>query len=124
MTNKTKIEQVRDAQGFLEDMVFDIQAEHETSIKEVFNNMPVNKLLYTIKQALQEKLERLENGGWLTIESAPHEEIILMWSSQFGYEAAMFSQGETLSNGYSNYSEHSWATHWQPLPQAPKQGDK
>ena len=62
MTDKTEIEQVREAQGFLENMVFDIEAEHETSIKEVFNNMHVNKLLDTIKQALQEKLERLYNG--------------------------------------------------------------
>lgn len=62
VTNKTELEQVREAEELLEAMVSDIEFMHETGIKEVFNNMPVERMLATLRCTLKEKAERLENN--------------------------------------------------------------
>lgn len=65
-------------------------------------------------------------GDWQPIETAPHDEVVLLywrdWSGVEYMEATRFSTGERLPNGFSNYSQHGWATHWMPLPPPPATG--
>ena len=64
---------------------------------------------------------------WNDIKSAPppHNEVVLLywkdWSGAEYMEATRFSTGERLPSGYSSYSQHSYATHWLPLPPQPKE---
>ena len=60
---------------------------------------------------------------WQPIETAPHDEVVLLywkdWSGAEYMETARYSTGKRYENGYSDYSQHSWATHWMPLPAPP-----
>ena len=121
MTDKTEIEQVRRAY------------EH---YKECCNRLPLD---VEATKALQEKLERLENGGWLPIESAPIDGTFILcgipnflpslvhWGTYFG-KAKWGHNPETFMTE-AEFKEY-WIecdyepTHWQPLPPAPKQGEK
>ena len=106
MTDKTEIEQVRRAY------------EH---YKECCNRLPLD---VEATKALQEKLERLENGGWLPIESAPKSgrRILMYPCNNSGY----YIQGQRLfkDGWYGDDGLNRNPTHWQPLPPAPKQGEK
>jgi len=66
---------------------------------------------------------RAESPKWQPIETAPHDEVVLLywedWSGAKYMEAAQASHGQTFPNGYSNVSRHGSATHWMPLPAAP-----
>lgn len=65
--------------------------------------------------------------GWREItddERPPHDTPLLLWqppsmSHPAGLiEARPFSTGRS-GKGWSEYSQHSWATHWMPLPASP-----
>ena len=65
--------------------------------------------------------------GWREItddERPPHDTPVLLWqppsmSHPNGLiEARPFSTGRS-GKGWSEYSQHSWATHWMPLPASP-----
>lgn len=59
---------------------------------------------------------------WQPIETAPHEELVVLGWQEDGVwkqEIALASAGERLQNGYSNRWLHGRATHWMPLPAAP-----
>lgn len=61
---------------------------------------------------------------WKDISTAPHETPILMawfddWQRKWEYKAGLFSHGKRYGNGWSNYSEHGYATHWMELPTPP-----
>lgn len=66
----------------------------------------------------------LEGGGWLPIESAPHDtNVIMAWrdetySDGWRIETGMASWG-WRRDGISNMSCHGQATHWRPLPLPP-----
>lgn len=65
-------------------------------------------------------------SGWRVIETdtPPHDVPVLLWqppsmSHPNGLiEARPFSTGRS-GKGWSEYSQHSWATHWMPLPASP-----
>ena len=67
--------------------------------------------------------------GWRDIAedqpAPPHDTPVLLWSPPSlsrpngEYEARPFSTGRS-GPGWSEYSQHSWATHWMPLPAAPQ----
>jgi len=61
---------------------------------------------------------------WQPVSTAPHDEVVLLyWQDWQGFhymEATRFSTGERSPNGYSNRSEHGYATHWMPLPAPPE----
>lgn len=64
---------------------------------------------------------------WLPIEEdnpPPHKETLLLFHVDFMgreiYETAPFSTGERLPNGFSNYSQNAYATHYMRLPASPK----
>ena len=65
-------------------------------------------------------------SGWRAIETdtPPHDVPVLLWqppsmSHPNGLiEARPFSTGRS-GKGWSEYSQHSWATHWMPLPASP-----
>ena len=62
---------------------------------------------------------------WQPIESAPHGEIVLLWSKEKGIETAYASWGERIFNPaigqvVSNKWHHGQATHWMPLPEPPE----
>ena len=103
-TNKTEIEQVREALEAIQNM----------------QDFTLDNIL-AAEEALQEKLERLENGGWLPIESAPQGVWILINAHGVVMQACWNSNGwwDTF-----NGNRVVQTTHWQPLPPAPKQGDK
>lgn len=65
--------------------------------------------------------------GWRPIETAPHDEVVLLywkdWADRIYMEAARASHGESFPNGYSNMSRHGYATHWMPLPSPPPTSD-
>jgi hypothetical protein len=73
----------------------------------------------------------LTQGGsdaeWQPIETAPHEELVLLFCPEIGpynrqrVELGYASQG-WRSGAYSTMSRHAWATHWMPLPAPPKGG--
>ena len=62
-----------------------------------------------------------ERSAWQLISEVPppHNEVVLLfwrdWRGAEYVEATRYSTGERLPNGYSNYSEHGWATHWMPI---------
>lgn len=60
---------------------------------------------------------------WMPIESAPHEELVLLFSPDGTIETGMASRG-WKRDGVSNMSWHGRATHWRPLPKPPKGGGK
>lgn len=66
-------------------------------------------------------------NGWLPIDDThmpPHDVPVLLYSPpSMGrpngeIEARPFSTGRS-GIGWSEYSQHSWATYWQPLPNPP-----
>lgn len=68
-------------------------------------------------------------GVWQPIESAPHEQLVLLawqdwrdgkWCMQVGYA----SQGRRYDNGWSNLSHHGSATRWMPVPPPPSNDDR
>ncbi|WP_410171137.1 DUF551 domain-containing protein [Brucella intermedia] len=68
---------------------------------------------------------KVEGDGWLPIESAPHnEKVLLSWKDCLGewtfevFEASWGWRTDTVSN----VSTHGKATHWRPLPSAPSEG--
>ena len=70
-----------------------------------------------------------EAGGWRPIESAPHNEpVLLAWKSNgletWNFEAGAASHGTRYPNGASSMSFHGQATHWRPLPAPPAAGGK
>lgn len=85
---------------------------------------PTRKVVEAIA-ALSEAPREAE--GWREItedQSPPHDTPVLLWSppcfSHDGqFEARPFSTGRS-GPGWSEYSQHSHATHWMPLPTAPK----
>ena len=61
-------------------------------------------------------------AGWRPIETAPHEELVVLGWQENGVwkqEIALASAGERFPNGYSNMWAHGCATHWMPLPEPP-----
>jgi len=79
-----------------------------------------------VERIIKALAEELRGKEWKLIEDErpPHEEVVLLgwytWDGAWVYEATYFSRGERVGN-YSNMSEHGQATHWQPLPQPPKE---
>ena len=91
----------------------------------------------TIKQALQEKLERMENGQPPTIESAPNDGTPFLgysydeelWvpcilTDDEKIRALTFIDDHNYQPRPMYLVDAGYITHWQPLPPAPKQGDK
>lgn len=82
----------------------------------------------TIRSALlqSESVEKAGVVGWRDIENdpPPHDVPVLLWSPpSLGWpngqiEARPFSTGRS-GPGWSEYSQHSWATKWMPLPASP-----
>ena len=71
--------------------------------------------------------DKLEGVGWQPIESAPHGVLVLLYCPDRGcptnrarVELDYASHGQRVGNS-SSISHHSWATHWMPLPQPPKE---
>lgn len=61
-------------------------------------------------------------SAWQPIETAPHEERVLLGWVQAGTwfcETGMASHG-WRRGGISTMSRHGYATHWQPLPEGPR----
>ncbi len=73
-----------------------------------------------------EPAEKAGVVGWRDIENdpPPHDVPVLLWSPpSLGWpngqiEARPFSTGRS-GPGWSEYSQHSWATKWMPLPASP-----
>ena len=64
----------------------------------------------------------VREAGWRPIETAPHEELVVLGWQENGVwkqEIALASAGERFPNGYSNMWAHGCATHWMPLPEPP-----
>ena len=64
----------------------------------------------------------VREAGWRPIETAPHEELVVLGWQEDGVwkqEIALASAGKRLPNGYSNRWMHGRATHWMPLPEPP-----
>lgn len=63
--------------------------------------------------------------GWQLIETAPHNELVLLYcpyrcaSNDVRIELGYASRGERIGP-YSSISYHGWATHWMPLPNPPE----
>lgn len=61
---------------------------------------------------------------WLPIETAPHNEQVLLYCPERGIanheriELGYASHGRRVGET-SSVSAHSWATHWMPLPEPP-----
>lgn len=61
-------------------------------------------------------------GGWMPIETAPHEKLcVLGWleGGVWKQEIDVASAGQRWPNGYSNRWFHGQATHWMRLPAPP-----
>lgn len=69
-------------------------------------------------------LARAQLEGWRPIETnpPPHATDVLLWSPDGTIEARAFSSGKR-GDGWSSYSEHAFATHWQPLPSPPQKDE-
>ena len=70
-----------------------------------------------------QKMDPVSVEAWQEITDdcrPPHEEVVLLywqdWSGAEYVEAARFSTGQRFDSGYSNYSQHGYATHWRPVP--------
>lgn len=86
-----------------------------------------------IRAALEAALSTLPAApqGWQPIgedePAPPHDVPVLLWSPptlghpEGQYEARPFSTGRS-GPGWSEYSQHSWATHWMPIPAGPEAG--
>jgi hypothetical protein len=63
----------------------------------------------------------LEESDWQPIETAPHEvNVLLGWWHKGKWESEVGSATHGWRRGnVSNMSQHTWATHWQPLPSPP-----
>ena len=65
---------------------------------------------------------------WRPIESAPHNEQVLLYCPERGItnheriELGFASHGRRVG-ATSSFSRHSWATHWMPLPNPPAKKD-
>lgn len=78
--------------------------------------------------AAESYLSASSNEGWRDIgedqPDPPHGVSVLLWSPpSLGHpeghiECRPFSTGRS-GPGWSEYSQHSWATHWRPLPPLP-----
>lgn len=87
--------------------------------------MPAS-VIYQHFREFADELASLSQEGWRDIETdpPPHDVPVLLWiPPMLGYpngniEARPFSTGRS-GNGWSEYSQHSWATMWQPLPASP-----
>lgn len=73
-------------------------------------------------------MESGQTGGWRTIDSAPKDEEILIYTKPWGPIVALLSDefGEWLSRmqvPVSIKEEGDLPTHWQPLPPPPEGGE-
>jgi hypothetical protein len=67
-------------------------------------------------------LDKARGDGWQPIETAPHEELLVLgWfeGDVWKQEIALASAGQRFENGYSNRWQHGRATRWHPLPAPP-----
>lgn len=109
------------------------QSNEQCQVRRDDLRIMVNPYNYTVEEvvAAKNKLQQaLDNPvqGWRPIETAPHNKEVLLYCPDLGCP----TNKERIELGYashgwknervSNISRHSWATHWQPLPQPP-QGD-
>ncbi|MCG8345377.1 MAG: DUF551 domain-containing protein [Chlorobiales bacterium] len=76
--------------------------------------------------AAYEKVKANNFNEWQPIETAPHNEIVVLYcpdrdgiSNRERIEIDFASRG-TRNAFSSDISCHSWATHWMPLPEPPK----
>lgn len=74
--------------------------------------------------ALEYYATRPIEDGWMPIESAPHNQAVLLgwrdWrDGQWCMEIGAAATGERFDNGYSNRSHHGSATYWRLCPAPP-----
>ena len=62
-------------------------------------------------------------GAWQSIDTAPASEPVLLYTPAGRYLGARieveFASHGGVRGGVNNFSYHSFATHWMPLPQPP-----
>jgi len=94
-------------------------------IADTFHGRNCCAALDRIEEALTAQ-KQIELNEWQPIESAPDNELVLLYSPsaenrlsqiETGYAAHGFKRN---SLGVSNMSFHAFATHWMPLPAPPK----
>jgi hypothetical protein len=73
----------------------------------------------------RDKGEPRTSFSWQPIETAPHDEVVLLywkdWADREYMDVTRASTGQRYPNGYSDISRHGYATHWAPLPPPPSE---
>ena len=65
------------------------------------------------------------HGTWLPIDTAPANEPVLLYTPAGYYADGDRTEVDFASHGWArgdinNFSHHSYATHWMPLPKPPQ----
>ena len=97
-------------------------AEH-VAVESYRNSEDIQDIKIVIAKAIHDAVMAERDKQWQPIETAPHEELVVLGWSEDGVwkqEIALASAGDRYPNGYSNRWLHGRATHWMPLPAAPK----
>jgi hypothetical protein len=87
------------------------------------------------EEAIQAALKMAVTGGWKPIESAPKDELVMVWErgqSWWGINSRTCAKmTETIPSGpyrwtvaFGENQKPATPTHWQPLPQPPKESER
>lgn len=105
-------------------MVTDKQVE--AALRQMFAGNEFLDSPHMLKLSAAERMRAAliaaEAAAWEPIESAPHNQQVLLYCPDRGCP----TNPERIELGYASFgygskSHHSWATHWRLLPQPPKE---
>lgn len=131
--SRASLPQSQDIRALVEELRQDaemLRDGHQKNLTELWHSDVVKEAAIDCDRAA-DALSCLAGEGWRDIESdpPPHDVQVLLWSPpSMGWpagkiEARPFSTGRS-GDGWSEYSQHSWATKWCALPPVPSVEEK